>query len=180
MYGAGDVLRNSVRNPGAGGFPFLDRSVELRPLLDDVVLKVMPDIRDQKVRFNYEISGGLPLVRGSAPDLRLGFTAILRSALGALPGGGFLSVSASYFAADGLPERVEVRVEERASGIPTEAPGEVVKPSFTAEPPSRDKDVDLAVARTALARAGGSIWVESEPGFGAAFIVALPVASNEG
>jgi signal transduction histidine kinase len=38
----------------------------------------------------------------------------------------------------------------------------------------------LAVARTKVLSLGGSIWVESEPGFGATFIVALPVAKNEG
>lgn len=179
MDGAGAVLQNVVRNSSAGGFPFLGESVELRPLLDDVILKVANDIRKQKVRFNYEISGGLPLVRGTAPDLRLAFNAILCSALGDMPDGGFLLVSASYFAADGRPERVEVQVEERASVLSTEAPGEVVKSSFTAESPSRDKRLDLTVARDALARAGGSLALVDASDLGFSFITTLLVYNGK-
>jgi hypothetical protein len=114
-------------------------------------------------------------VRGKASDLRLGFTAILQTALKAMPSGGFLLISASYFSADGLPERVEVRVEERPSVILAEAPEEAVEPSSPVESTSRDKVVDLADARAALARAGGSLVLEDASEFGLSFLATLQV-----
>lgn len=154
-------------------------AVELRPLLADIILKVLSDIRDRNVRFNHEISGGLPQVRGYASDLRLAFTSILRSAMEVMPGGGFLTISTSYYAADGLPARVEVRIENRASRIPGELIGEAVKPSFMAVTSSRRRDDDLAVARDALARAGGSLALENASGSGLSFLVTLQVYTEK-
>jgi signal transduction histidine kinase len=144
--------------------------VELRPLLADIILKVLSDNQDRNVRFNHEISGGLPQVRGYAPDLHLAFTRILRSGIGVMPGGGFLTISTSFYAEDGLPARVEVRIENQATGIPGELKGEAVKPSFKAETSSRNRDEDFAVSREALARDGDSFALENATGSGLSFL----------
>lgn len=62
--------------------------VELRPLLHDIVLKVLPIIRERKVRFSFDVAGGLPQVRGNSSDLRRAFTDIIRNALDSIPPGG--------------------------------------------------------------------------------------------
>lgn len=157
-------------NPTPGHEP-----VELRPLLNDLVLKVLPVIRDQKVRFSFDVAGGLPQVRGNSSDLRRAFSDIIRNALDSMPQGGRLSVSVSYYAADGLPERVEVRIENQLPTIPGELKGETLKSPFTAEPPFQDRAKDLAVAQNALARAGGSLALKYASGFGLSCLVTLEV-----
>ena len=152
--------------------------VELRPILERIMLEKKGDFEVQKVRFICDISGALPLVRGNISDIHQALTNIVNNALEVMPQGGRFSMIAAYFAQDGLPERVEIRVEDTGPGIPREHQERIFLREYTTKPGGHG--LGLAVARTRVLSAGGSIWVESEPGFGAAFIVALPVASNEG
>lgn len=151
--------------------------VELRPLLHDIVLKVLPIIRERKVRFSFDVAGGLPQVRGNSSDLRRAFTDIIRNALDSIPPGGQFSISVSYFAADGLPERVEVRVEVTGLGIQ----GENQKKAFESDPSTKLTMIGtgLTEARTAVISSGGSICVETQPGAGSALTVSLLVHRQE-
>jgi len=151
--------------------------VELRPILERIMLEKKGDFEDQKVRYICDIPGALPLVQGNASNIHQALTNIVNNALEVMPQGGRFSMTAAYFAQDGLPERVEVRVEDTGPGIPREHQERVFLREYTTK--SGGHGLGLAVARTKVLSAGGSIWVESEPGFGAAFIVALPVVRNE-
>jgi len=152
--------------------------VVLRPILERIMLEKKGDFEAQKVSFICEITGALPLVQGNIPDIHQALTNIVNNALEVMPQGGRFSMTAAYCARDGLPERVEVRVEDTGPGIPREHQERVFLREYTTK--SGGHGLGLAVARTKVLSLGGSIWVESEPGFGATFIVALPVASNEG
>ena len=152
--------------------------VVLRPILERIMLEKKGDFEAQKVSFICEITGALPLVRGNDSDIHQALTNIVNNALEVMPQGGRFSMTAAFCARDGLPERVEVRVEDTGPGIPREHQERVFLREYTTK--SGGHGLGLAVARTKVLSLGGSIWVESEPGFGATFIVALPVASNEG
>jgi two-component system sensor histidine kinase HydH len=151
--------------------------VELRPILERIMLEKKGDFEAQKVRYICEVHGALPQVRGNASDIHQALTNIVSNALEVMPQGGRFSMTAAFCARDGLPERVEVRVEDTGPGIPREHQERVFLREYTTKPSGHG--LGLAVARTKVLSAGGSIWVESEPGFGAAFIVALPVVRNE-
>jgi len=147
--------------------------VELRPIMERIMLEKKGDFEAQKVRHICEITGALPLVRGNISDIHQALTNIVNNALEVMLHGGRFSMTASYFAQDGLPERVEVRVEDTGPGIPREHQERIFLREYTTK--SDGHGLGLAVARTKVLFLGGSIWVESEPGFGATFIVALPV-----
>jgi len=87
--------------------------------------------------------------------------------------GGLLILSAR-----GREGHVQMEVRDTGPGIPPENLGRIFEPLFTTK--ARGIGLGLAVSRI-LARAnGGDITVTSEPGRGAAFMLALPAASEAG
>ncbi len=170
------ATRKLVRVPEGDWAPGRE-PVELRPVLERVVLEALPAIRKQGLRLCVDDAGGLPQVWGTSPDLYQVFTNLVKNALEAMPKGGRLSVSPAYYAQDGFPERVEVRVEDTGPGIPREHHERIFQRGFTTK--HGGSGVGLPSARSAVLSFGGAIWVESEPGFGAAFTVSLPVAKEK-
>ncbi len=168
----GKLLRGPEEPPASCREP-----LELRPILERIMLEKKGNFEDQKVRHICEVHGALPLVRGNATDIHQALTNIVNNALEVMPHGGRFSMTADYCAQDGLPERVEVRVEDTGPGIPREHQERIFLREYTTKPEGHG--LGLAVARARVLSLGGSIWVESEPGFGATFIVALPVAREK-
>jgi signal transduction histidine kinase len=166
------LLRGPEEPPVSCGGP-----LELRPILERIMLEKKGDFEAQKVRHICEVHGALPQVQGNATDIHQALTNIVNNALEVMPKGGRFSMTAAYCARDGLPERVEVRVEDTGPGIPREHQERIFLREYTTKPGGHG--LGLAVARTRVLSLGGSIWVESEPGFGATFIVALPVAKEK-
>lgn len=134
-------------------------TVELKPLLQQIILQQLDAMQKNKVRLSHGDSGILPLVKGDSADLHYLFTSLISHAIEAAPQGGLLAISATHFAQDGVPGRVEVRVEHTGPGNSREDSPEAY----------------LDTIRVLLISSGGSIRVESEPDRGATFIVSLPI-----
>jgi two-component system NtrC family sensor kinase len=71
----------------------------------------------------------------------------------------------------------EVRIECRDSGpgIPVEIKSRIFDPFFTTKPEGVGTGLGLSICYGIVRSHGGRIWVDSEPGNGAGFLVALPL-----
>jgi len=100
---------------------------------------------------------------------------ILLNARQAMPSGGIIEVHAENLG--GAPEsapRVRISVRDYGCGIPEEARSRVFDPYFTTKPGG--SGLGLATAYAIVAKHGGTISVESEPGRGSVFHVDLPAS----
>jgi signal transduction histidine kinase/CheY-like chemotaxis protein len=104
---------------------------------------------------------------------------ILLNARQAMPEGGIVEVKAENVAPEGTPgavPRVRISIRDNGCGIPAAILPRIFDPYFTTKKSGRG--LGLATAYAIVAKHGGSLSVESNPGNGAIFTIELP-ASQE-
>ncbi len=74
--------------------------------------------------------------------------------------------------------RLLITVADNGPGIPEELRARVFEPYFTTKPTGVGTGVGLAVSLGIIESHGGTLTVEPAPGGGAAFVIALPVATT--
>ena len=72
-------------------------------------------------------------------------------------------------------ETVEIRVKDNGMGIPPEVADKIFNPFFTTKPTDRGTGLGLAISNDIVREHGGTIRVESEPGFSTEMIIELPL-----
>ncbi len=70
-----------------------------------------------------------------------------------------------------------LKVRDDGPGIPENILPHIFDPFFTTKPPGKGTGLGLAVSQGIIARHGGQILVESEPGKGTTFTVILPITT---
>jgi two-component system, NtrC family, sensor kinase len=150
-------------------------STELEPLdLNKVLLDVLSLMEHQllgaSVKVRKELLALLPPVRGNENRLQQVFFNLLLNARDAMPGGGWLTLLTR---AD--DDAVIVEVRDTGDGIKREHIKRIYDPFFTTKGIGRGTGLGLAVSYGIVQEHGGSIAVESLPGQGTTFQVALPI-----
>jgi GAF domain-containing protein len=111
----------------------------------------------------------VPPVAGEPAELREVFTNLLLNAVDAMPEGG-----AIHFKVTVENASVVAVVRDTGNGMPADVRERVFEPFFTTKGP-RSTGLGLSVAYGIIKRHGGRIEVDSAPGQGAAFAIALPI-----
>lgn len=143
-----------------------------RPLGDAVAL-VEGLAKARGVSIARRFAGGLPPVRGDAPQLEQIFVQLLLNALDASPGGGEVAVETRREGGE-----VRVTVRDRGLGIPAEDLPHVFEPFFTKKDPGQGTGLGLSIARALAQAHGGDVEIESRPGEGTLARVRLPAAPD--
>ena len=110
----------------------------------------------------------LPLVRGSAMDLRYVLINLLLNARDAMPRGGTIHVRGGH-----SDRQVWLAVEDEGTGIAEEHLASLFRPFFTTKG-ERGTGLGLSMAYGVLARAGGTLTAANRPEGGARFTLCLP------
>jgi signal transduction histidine kinase len=116
----------------------------------------------------------LPEVSVSRGGLEQVFLNLFTNAIESMPAGGKLRVQAR---AEG-PGRLEVKISDSGAGIPPEMLKRIHEPFYTTK--EEGFGLGLAIVRSILWDAGGSMQIESQPGRGTMVIVGLPAAADPG
>ena len=75
-------------------------------------------------------------------------------------------------------DEVTIEVADNGTGITDEVKAKIFEPFFTTKPTGEGTGLGLSLAHDIVtAMHGGRMWVESEPGQGTSFFVALPTAA---
>lgn len=109
----------------------------------------------------------VPAVRGHAAELREVLINLIMNAVTAMPDGGALTIR-SY--TDG--DQVIVDVIDTGAGIARAQQSAIFQPFTTTR--ESGSGLGLSVSRTIIESCGGTLTVDSEPGQGAVFRIALP------
>jgi len=97
-------------------------------------------------------------------------------ALGALPPGAPRRLT---IAAEPAGDRVHLKVSDTGPGIPPEAAAQIFDPFFTTKPPGEGTGLGLFLSYGIAGAHGGTLTVDSAPGGGATFTLALPRATDD-
>jgi len=122
-----------------------------------------------EVRTEY---GTVPPVLGAAAELREAMTNLILNAIDAMPEGGTLTLATQ---AD--DRHVVVTVADTGVGMAADVRDKIFDPFFTTKGP-RGTGLGLSMTYGIVSRHGGAITVESEPGRGSTFRLALPPAPD--
>ncbi|WP_434386405.1 sensor histidine kinase [Melittangium boletus] len=113
----------------------------------------------------------LPLVHGSASDLRYVVINLLLNARDAMPRGGTIHVRGGQSGTQAW-----LAVEDEGTGIPEEHLPKLFRPFFTTKG-KNGTGLGLSMAYGVLSRAGGTLTATNRPEGGARFTLCLPLAA---
>jgi signal transduction histidine kinase len=108
-------------------------------------------------------------VRAYATDVREVLVNLIMNAVAAMPAGGIITINSFR---DG--DRAVISVTDTGQGIALEHHSAIFQPLTTTR--SEGGGLGLSISRAIVEGYGGTLTVESAPGQGATFIIALPIA----
>ncbi len=159
---------NSLLNFSRSGGGELE-SLDVNKVVSDVLSLLEHQLTTARVKLRREMTDGLPRVRGSENRLQQVFFNLILNARDAMPSGGWLTIVTH---AD--DDTVIVEIKDTGTGIKKEHVKRIYDPFFTTKGIGRGTGLGLSVSYGILQEHGGAIFVDSAPGKGTTFQVALP------
>lgn len=150
--------------------------VDLNQLLDETLDLEAYELRSAHVAVVRKLSPDLPKILGDPDQLQQVFTNLFLNASEAMRethGGGTLTVGTRY---DGQTDGIVVTVTDDGPGIQPGDRHRIFEPFFTTKGEGKGTGLGLAICRQIVDSHRGRITLESQPGAGATFTVALPVS----
>jgi len=148
--------------------PAVPRSVEVD--INEVLEHSLRFLPRGNITLVRRFDTSLPLVRVDPNLLHQAFLNVLVNARQAMPHGGRLTVETRTLGNGGRP--IEVRISDTGTGIAADHLGRIFQPFFTTK--VQGTGLGLAIAARVIEQHGGRITVESFPGEGTTFTIALP------
>ncbi len=141
-------------------------------LLNDVIRKVILLFRHkaqlQDIEIRLELSEDLPRMFGDPGQIQQCLVNLLFNAMEAMPHGGWVVVR-SYL--DAESKSIGLEIEDCGSGIPEDMMSMIFEPFFSSKHNEKGVGLGLSVVYGIIKDHGGSIFVKSEVGKGARFII---------
>ncbi len=144
--------------------------IDLKALIEQVMAGFVEQAHQQQVSISMELQPD-SRVRGNPDEVEQIFSNLFANALQEMQDGGRLEVRLRR--EDGWHQ---ITVADTGGGIPSEHLNQIFDPFFTTK--ERGTGFGLSVVLRNVKTLGGRIRVESEPGQGATFHIALPVADS--
>ncbi len=149
------------------------RPLNIEDLLDDIFDQIGHQIPLETFRIERKYSTVRDTIEGDEDQLRQVFTNLILNGLQAMEYGGTLTVSTEVGQTEGY---CSVTIGDSGIGITKDVQEKLFTPFFTTK--TGGTGLGLAVSYGIVKDHGGDIKVESEPGHGTTFVVALPVQQN--
>ncbi|MDZ4770278.1 MAG: ATP-binding protein [Chloroflexota bacterium] len=166
----------------ADGANLISERINPVTLIEEAITHAAPQFRERNAVLNLDLDDAPPLIRGDKDAIGQIIGQLLANAYLASPHGGEIAISAHLGSAD-TPDadRFVIAVSDQGGGIDPNDMPRVFARRYRADNPLiqgvGDTGVGLAIAKTLIEAHGGRIWLETDPGIGTTFHVALPVES---
>lgn len=147
---------------------------DLNTIVDHAVLLVKHKLEMQNIELVERFAEGLPAVDCDANQIQQVALVLMMNASEAMPSGGRLEVITEL---DGSTGEAALRVKDTGCGIPQDVLPRIFDPFFTTKEDQNRTGLGLAVAYSIVEQHGGEIKVDSTPGQGTEFRVALPLSA---
>jgi PAS domain S-box-containing protein len=164
------------------GRPLEPRVIEL----DSVIVELLPMLRrliPERVELHTSIASKAALTADPA-ELELILVNLVINAAEAMPEGGWLGIETALVDLDqGFADRhlgmvpgrfAQIEISDTGIGMTPEVRERIFEPFFSTKPAGPGTGMGLATVRATVDRAGGNIWVASEPGAGTTFRLLFP------
>lgn len=144
--------------------------VRVDHVIADMVSATVLQASVRRLRIVTSVPGELPRVRCRRGELAQVVLNLIINAIHATPEDGEIRVSATVHR-----DMLEVIVRDTGSGVPAELRQRIFEPFFTTKATGEGTGLGLALCRSFVTAAGGTIAYTDGDGGGAAFVVRLPV-----
>ncbi len=156
------------------GYAYLDQApvqrVDLGVQLNQTLVILRHRLADG-ITVERHVADDLPQIEAYGSELNQVWTNLVDNAIDAMDGRGTLTIRAVRAGTD----EVEVTVCDTGPGIGDAIRERLFEPFATTKPPGKGTGLGLHISHTVVARHGGRIEVETDPGR-TCFVVSLPVA----
>jgi PAS domain S-box-containing protein len=162
-----------------GGEP-VKRVMAVRRLINEAVALML---RGTKIRDEIRIEGAVRLIEADPGQMAQVLNNVIANAVQAMPGGGFLRVTAHNVRLDSANtlalaegDYVRIAIADEGNGIPEEIRERIFDPFFSTK--DTGSGLGLASAYSIVTRHGGHIGVESTAGKGTVCTILLPATDK--
>jgi two-component system, cell cycle sensor histidine kinase and response regulator CckA len=144
--------------------------VDIEDFLDRILEHM--NIDNTHLTITREAKAPLPRILGDSRVLRQVFVNLINNAVDALEG----RMDAKLWIRTALENKmVIIEVEDNGIGIPDAIIDKIFEPLFTTKESKKGIGLGLSLCHDFIGSMGGTIKVESKPGFGTTFAVSLPI-----
>jgi len=168
----------------AGTFELERSPVDLIAVIEAAITDASNQFREKELVLNLSLDDSLPSLPADEDGIRQIIGQLLTNAYLVSPSGSEISIIAQqdHLQLPNTSSPVDVivlTVEDKGGGILPEDIPRVFARKYKAENPLidglGDTGVGMSIAKTLIEVHGGYLWVESEPGIGSSFKIALPL-----
>ena len=144
--------------------------INLNDLLDNVI--ELMNINGPKVKILKTAVSPLPNILGDINAMRHIFVNLISNAVDAVDGRMDATIEIRTRPGD---DQIVAEIEDNGTGIPDSIIDKIFEPFFTTKEAKKGTGLGLSLCYDFVSTMGGSIRVESKPGYGTTFFVTLPV-----
>lgn len=146
--------------------------MNVNDILADVLGLVVNQSLFQNIKINEYLYPELPTIVADETQLKQVFLNIILNAAQAMEGNGELTITTTR-----QGNEIKVKIADTGPGIPPEIIGKLFNPFFTTK--EKGTGLGLAIVYGIIERHLGRVDVETELGRGSAFILTLPISTEE-
>jgi two-component system, LuxR family, sensor kinase FixL len=171
---AGDIIRRLRQVMGGRASEHV--ATDISTLVDDVVVLAEADARVHRVRIQFELTRGLPLVRADPAQIQQLILSLVRNAVEAPASQAAAERDVIVRTARHLHAHVELSVSDNGRGVDPEIVDRLFAPFVTTK--AQGTGLGLSISQTIARAHGGTIGYRPVEPTGACFYVRLPIIED--